>query len=52
MTYCHPFYLVIWNKSGIFRVVVGGSVRIEMKINEKKFPFYLDISAFFRILVL
>jgi len=33
MTYCHTFYLDMWKKSCIFRVVVGGSVSVGIEIN-------------------
>ena len=34
MTYCHPFYLDMWKKSCIFRVVVGGSVHLYTGVRE------------------
>ena len=36
MTHCHEKSLYMWKKFRIFRVVVGGRVKMRIKINEKK----------------
>ena len=46
------FYLDIWKKSVIFRVVEGGQAERVEKINEKKVEKSLEMSDFFRIFTL